>query len=148
MEGIDSEFMIFEGGGHVPFLNLDISDLVSQANFIDKEKYDRVLNGIAEFLFKQVTCEKQATPTAIKDVKKLDVNIYPNPIENELRINMPDVKNWNVEIYDLSGKLIIKNSYLGRQIVQNTSQIPTGIHVVQISDLQTNEVYVGKFIKQ
>ena len=148
MLGIDSEFMIFEKGGHVPFLNLDIKDLVTQVSFIDKNKYNRVLNGIAEFLFKQIDCEKTASPTAIKEVKSLENNIYPNPIQNSLQVNMQEFKAWNLQIFDLSGKKLLQNNFNGSYIHQDVSSLPGGLHIIQVFDIENQDIYTGKFLKQ
>lgn len=51
---------------------------------------------------------------------KLQVNVWPNPTKNivHLKINESIQNGWSYQLYDLSGKLVLKNT-----ITQNTTEI-------------------------
>ncbi|MCO5232602.1 MAG: T9SS type A sorting domain-containing protein [Chitinophagales bacterium] len=149
-QGVQSEFMIFENGGHVPFLNLDIKDLIAQVNFIDKEKYNRVLNGIVDFLFKQIACEKKAvSPTAIFPTNIKEINIQPNPTIDNFYISMPISEKWNFKIYHISGQIVQQGQFSGYNHQVDIAQLAKGIYITEIQNgTENNTTFIGKIIKQ
>lgn len=149
-QGVQSEFMIFEGGGHVPFLNLDIKDLIVQVSFIDKDKYNRVLNGIVDFLFKQVTCEKKdVSPTAIFPTNIQEINILPNPAIDNFYVSMPTSEKWNFKIYHISGQIVQQGQFIGYNHQVDIAQLAKGVYITEIqNDRENNTTFIGKIVKQ
>lgn len=147
--GIDSEFMIYEGGGHVPYLNLD-EELLTSLSLINKRKYNECLNAISDFLFNQITCEKkEAVTTSLSASNHMELSFYPNPVQDIFQISMPENKQWQIQIFDLTGKIALQNSFTGNSYTQFTKALSKGMYIVQISENhENNTTYTGKIIKQ
>lgn len=147
--GIQSELIIYEGGGHVPYLNLD-EELLTSLNLINKKKYDECLAAISSFLFDQLTCEKKTAPvTSVKGGNSIELKFYPNPAAQSFQINMPESRQWQIQIFDVSGKIVLQNSFNGNRYSQSIHGVANGLYIVQISDLQeTDQLYTGKIVKQ
>ncbi len=80
--------------------------------------------------------------TAIKDIlRQFEIEIYPNPVSNQLFIKCPEFKH--VEIYDSKQSLVTKSN---TQKI-STSHLPKGIYFVKIT-LTDNTTYTEKVIKK
>jgi M6 family metalloprotease-like protein len=73
---------------------------------------------------------------------KKDALVYPNPVKDVLNLSLYDVNR--VEIYDLSGRLILSENYPDSEL--NVSSLQQGTYLVKI--FTDNECYSEKFIKQ
>jgi Leucine-rich repeat (LRR) protein len=79
----------------------------------------------------------------IPAIENTNINIYPNPVKDELRIESGDLKIASVEIVDLAGKKIFTfNSQLSTHSI-NVSALPQGIYFVK---LETDKGIVTKKI--
>lgn len=151
--GIRSQDLFYDGLGHVPFLNIDLESFFSQFNLVNQKVYIESMTTIANFLFDQVTCEPKEEeveiPTAIRNSNIQELSFYPNPTSQSFLINMPENNQWEVQIFDLAGKIILRNSFSGNRYSQSVSGLSKGMYVVQITGLQQAEkIYTGKIIKQ
>ncbi len=147
--GINSDFMIFEGGGHVPYMNLEPGDLFSDLDLINEERYQLTLHRIADFLFNQITCEKASeAPTAIFNKSIQTLTAYPNPAEKFVRINMPEYGIWNLEVYNLTGKLVSDSHLQGQSLEFHTENLSKGIYLIKLSDSNNpGKSYLTKITK-
>jgi len=77
-----------------------------------------------------------------------NLKIYPNPVMEELKIELPENKNYTVFKFSIINSLgeIIQNSTNMHQNRIKTSNLPNGIYqiIIEINGKQ----YVSKFIKQ
>ena len=71
------------------------------------------------------------TKTGIEDILSEKLTIYPNPAKDELIIEHGELKIEKVEIYDLSGKIIV-NCQLSTVNSINLSALPQGAYVLMI----------------
>ncbi|MCO5247565.1 MAG: T9SS type A sorting domain-containing protein [Chitinophagales bacterium] len=145
-----SEALFSKGLGHVPFMNLDLGSILKYGlGLINDENYQLTMKVISDFLFDQITCEKrEVTPTGIKNTRFADLSFYPNPIGDNFQITMPEAKSWQVQIFDLSGKMILQNNFQGIRHTQTTQQIHAGLYVIQVFDVNAPEkVFTGKITK-
>ncbi|MBR4787156.1 MAG: C10 family peptidase [Bacteroidales bacterium] len=64
------------------------------------------------------------------------VTIYPNPVSNQLHVSMPlGSQKVDMQIYDLSGKLVRKMSSLSeRECVMDVSSLSSGIYILKVCD--------------
>ena len=74
------------------------------------------------------------------------MNVYPNPVSNQLTIDLVseyDLTNVNVNIYDLTGKVLIQvqvDLAIGsNQIPMDVSRLPKGTFLVHINDGLNNQ---------
>ena len=83
---------------------------------------------------------QSTTVTAIQETDKelLQVKIYPNPASDFLFLDIENSKDPNIQIsiYDISGKLISKETYVAQNnhIGINTQQWQTGSYLLQLSN--------------
>ncbi len=75
-----------------------------------------------------------------------NINIYPNPIQNELYIQSDIIKSAEVSILDISGKLIYHAKMdLSLNTTVNFQKFPKGVYLIQVTDI--NKTYTTKVIK-
>ena len=79
-------------------------------------------------------------PTAVEDVSKLGIVIYPNPTQNTITIDTR--LEIEVEVYDIMGKLIIAND--SKRI--DLSEYPNGVYNLIL--IYNNKRFNTKVIKQ
>lgn len=79
------------------------------------------------------------------------VNIYPNPVKDKLFISLNDIENWNgnIEIYNVTGKLVYSNKLnvnSEKTSSINISDLPNGFYTVKV--ISDNGTFVSKFVKE
>ena len=72
------------------------------------------------------------------------ISIYPNPVKEELKIKSEKLKIKNVEIVNLSGKVLNSQSFTGKSV--NVSALPQGVYFVKLET--DNGIVIQKFIKE
>jgi subtilisin family serine protease len=80
---------------------------------------------------------KFATP--VKTLAALEVKIYPNPSSSSIAIQSNENKKMDVEIINLQGRSVIKNSVLPNEKI-DISQLPTGQYIININEGQRRVV--------
>ncbi len=95
---------------------------------------------------------KITEPKIVTDIKNnnsssIDFNIYPNPVNEKLYINIPNIQDkLFVEIYNIAGQ-IIKNKLVNTQEnFVDVSDLRGGVYLVKVSGTQNKIIY--KIIKQ
>lgn len=110
--GIDNTVKIFLGKGHVPY----------QSN---NDYMDTTVNVVKNFLH-DLICNKGLNTES--EVSSFDVKAFPNPVADNLQIQLPDeFQGGELSLMDLTGKLIIK-----RNIPAFTKQFNLDIHSIQV----------------
>lgn len=77
------------------------------------------------------------------------LRIFPNPVKNELRIEIPtnEIGNYKITIVDLFGKIIMSKIYEHRKTIEiNTTSLKSTFYILQVEI--NNKIYRQKFIKQ
>lgn len=71
-----------------------------------------------------------------------NISLYPNPCSNELHIAISDYSgpNLSIEVYDLSGRIILKNESLNTNIPIDVSKWVKGMYFVKIASLDAQFV--------
>ncbi|MBE9468390.1 MAG: T9SS type A sorting domain-containing protein [Bacteroidetes bacterium] len=84
----------------------------------------------------------------IEDIHKLRINIYPNPVNNQVNIELSD--EWQpekVQLYNIMGRLLKSiNVNKFKNITMNFSDIPKGIYILKLLDKEKFISY--RIIKQ
>ena len=78
-----------------------------------------------------------------------DILIFPNPVSNELTIDLPKNtdSNYIISIFDLTGKIIFRQNYQSNaKTIINTSDLTNSYYLIQIKSL--DKIYWTNFIKQ
>lgn len=75
---------------------------------------------------------------SVSDVDKSDFEIYPNPVKNILYIKNPNFHEFELTIYDLSGKLILNRKNNNSQNLEfDLSSFKSGNYLVEIKSGKT-----------
>lgn len=75
-----------------------------------------------------------------------DVQIYPNPVENELEVKVSGISQYKIEIYNLLGaKLLDVHANSGKIDV---SALSSGMYQLVLVDAQNNPIMLKKFVKK
>ena len=70
---------------------------------------------------------------AIKDNSLNELSIYPNPVVNELTINLPsNIKNADVRIVDVTGRTVSNNNVTINNNKLDVSHLAQGVYIVEI----------------
>jgi len=77
--------------------------------------------------------------------KKNHLKIYPNPIFNELNIEINNNNKINYEIFNAIGQTIIEGNF-SKSIKINNAKLPKGIYFIKL--INGNEILVNKIIKE
>jgi hypothetical protein len=79
-------------------------------------------------------------------VKQLDLEIYPNPVNNNININVANINSFDYSIYNITGK-IIKQGHSGNSSIKiDVSDMNRGVYILRIMNEEKSSIY--KFIKQ
>lgn len=74
-----------------------------------------------------------------------NLTVSPNPTAGNIDINRIDNLQFTIEIYDLTGKLMMKEK---QQAQIDISAFQSGIYFIKIIDNQTNISTIKKIVKQ
>ena len=130
-QGIYYQFDSYTGGDHPPFAN---STSIRQDN----------KDSLAMFLYNILDCNPSnlkkpsqktcaTNPTGIAQLQKANVSaIYPNPVSSLLTIEVDDVENSYISIFNVTGQLMIKerlNNYIHKM---DLSDLNSGVYILKI----------------
>jgi hypothetical protein len=114
-------------------------DLYSYSPVIVNTKYN--LTGIITYAFSEFRLlPRSANDISIfvgfNDNNKLQFELYPNPAQDVLNIQLPEIaNNIIVEMTDLSGKLIRSQQFNASQLIQiETNNLAKGMYLVRITN--------------
>lgn len=146
--GIPSTFISYDKAGHVPFLNLDLESLFSQFHIVNIEIFDETIQKSIDLIYPMITCEKNTTATNIASINIQELNFYPNPVIDEVLIQTPEHKKWDLKISNLEGKTIQEHQFIGSQYHINLKSLYTGMYILHLVDQENpGTLWMNKFIK-
>jgi len=117
------------------------------------KKYKPTVNGIytvkVVFLIqKGNTCNKTSTAFDLKNVgignriEQDKIEFYPNPASNIITIkSMQDLMQLNIEIYDLSGKLIMNKLIFKDNLTIDINDIQSGVYMLKIKHNDASQIH-------
>ena len=74
-----------------------------------------------------------------------DIRIYPNPVVNDLQVDMADYANKTIIITDVMGKKVLAKKLTNTHSVFSISNLPPGTYQVNVVE-GTRSVYVSKIV--
>ena len=87
------------------------------------------------------------SPVAVAERTNLAVlDIYPNPSSDEVNIRMSKSSNWNIEILDTKGRLVLSQTVQSDRMV--LSNLPSGLYLARVTDKSNNLTKPFSVIKQ
>ena len=81
--------------------------------------------------------------SSVHELSNSIINIYPNPANDVVNIDIEGKLDYLLAIYDLEGKLI-ESSKNSRQI--KVELIPIGTYILKIKDLKSGQKIVEKIV--
>ncbi|WP_312299540.1 T9SS-dependent choice-of-anchor J family protein [Chryseobacterium sp.] len=113
-------------------ITIPLTSLIGQANV--KIAFNYIGNDGAQWRIDDISVTATTLGVSEDKLKNDDLLVYPNPVADSFRLNMPKTygKNTSIEIVDMTGKSVktfetAKESY-------NISDLPRGIYFIVISD--------------
>ena len=92
-----------------------------------------------------ISCASAALPVnEIKEMSK-NITVYPNPASEFLNISGYNNLALNMEIYDVTGKLAMKEAINGIKTRVDISSLPNGIYIYQLNTLDGENVKSSRF---
>ncbi len=85
--------------------------------------------------------------TGINEQNDLSTRIYPNPVYNNLVINLNDNNTADVKILNCLGQKLIEDKIIGKQKIININSLNSGVYFIRI-ETADHKVITKKFIKQ
>jgi uncharacterized repeat protein (TIGR02059 family) len=74
------------------------------------------------------------TMTAIRKSAESNIEIYPNPASDELTISSADFKPTQIDVFDVTGNLVISRKTVGEPVLHIPVHLPGGMYFVKISN--------------
>ncbi|MBN2638751.1 MAG: T9SS type A sorting domain-containing protein [Bacteroidales bacterium] len=96
-----------------------------------------------------VVDENKGTVTDIKTNQEVKFIIYPNPVQNRLTIQLdenPDASGVDVELYDLTGKLLMTKTVFEKTVRFEMQFLNKGVYLLRIT--QKGKLSIKKVMKQ
>lgn len=101
-----------------------------------------LING--SWMIRPVLGDSLRFPTSVHDLKAPVVNVFPNPVEDLLRVQS-DIEWHTYQLYDLQGRMLAKGSGLNEGI--STGWLQTGMYLLRLSDSH-GRTHTSRFIRR
>ena len=92
------------------------------------------------------SCEDTWPLSVANIVTDLGVSLYPNPIQNELRIDKGNNGELTIEITDNTGKVVFQKTATAQLTLVDMSDLASGIYIVKMSN--NNGTAIEKVVKK
>ncbi len=101
--------------------------------------------------FRVLSCREtgETTNEELEDVKSVKLNLYPNPVKDELSLNVNQGENIvSYSVFDITGKIVKEVSFTTKSNQQkvNLNDLEKGIYLVKVATEKEN--YTEKIIKE
>ncbi len=74
------------------------------------------------------------------------IGVYPNPVSENLHVDMAGIPNGNIQMFDLTGKKVAQYKLDEKVTRINITQLAKGLYVYQLSDESNATLKTGKFV--
>jgi N-acetylneuraminic acid mutarotase len=96
------------------------------------------------YIFWRDTFDILIEPTSIQDIREQMIRIYPNPTKDIINIEIKNINNATIEIYNVSGWLVFSKKLNSKVEKIDITGFPKGIYIVKV--IQDSAVNVGKVV--
>ncbi|HMK27314.1 MAG TPA: PQQ-dependent sugar dehydrogenase [Chitinophagaceae bacterium] len=85
----------------------------------------------------------------VEDLNNKTIDVYPNPASTYIIIyNYRDITNRTIEMFDLHGRIMIRQKVMGTATRLETGSIPNGLYVLKVTDEKGRVLRVEKIVIQ
>lgn len=88
----------------------------------------------------------EAKPVGVLTIDQSNLKIYPNPVNDEITVEIQVASS--IQIMDLTGRKMIEQQHQNNISVIDVSGLKSGIYLIRINSLQSQDVLVRKIIVQ
>ena len=134
-DGIHAKFKLSSGGEEIIFSNEDgsIIDSLTYGEQSTNVAYARVPNGTGDFVFQIPTFNKTNDITGVFDPENNPFNIYPNPVSDQLNIELSEINNNGiVKVLDQNGQTVLQKNITSQSGALNISNLKSGLYIIQV----------------
>ena len=82
---------------------------------------------------------------AVSGFNDKNLTVYPNPVNDKLVLTSSSISTYEWQLIDLKGRLL-KSGYLNNQLKIDTSDLPSGMHILFVKNIEGTSIY--KILKQ
>jgi uncharacterized repeat protein (TIGR01451 family) len=86
-------------------------------------------------------------PTGLSSASPLNFELYPNPAEDEIQIKSSHLKGGHLNIYDISGRLLLKIEMESDEELIPVRSLCQGVYIAELSSVNSKPFQI-KFIKK
>ena len=76
------------------------------------------------------------------------VELFPNPAEDQLNLILPDYSNYNIKIFNLQGQKLIDRFSNNKEVLIDISTLENGTYLLNIKSTLNQKTITKKIIKQ
>ena len=89
------------------------------------------------------------TLTDVENIENRQVNIFPNPVTTNLKVNLTEPVTGILSVYNTTGQLMKKEPVKDVSFIRtDVSGLPSGTYILVITDNGSSKRYKGRFIKR
>lgn len=125
----------------LPWLNYQLKGICAQGNVFDTQ-----IVSDSAITFQKNCIQCNPLENASLELNKDEIVLYPNPAKDFVKISGLTNKEYEVQIFDVTSKLIFTSKFNGVFNI-DVSKFASGIYLYEINDA-LNKTAKGKFIKQ
>ncbi len=119
-------------------IEITVSNIITQGEtvVVTYNKENEITNIDSKKLLdfaEEVTVVNNSELTGIKTIAESSIKISPNPVNNILRIEMPELTTYQISIIDITGKKIIEKTINGKGNI-DTKTLNNGIYILNVND--------------
>lgn len=97
-------------------------------------------------IYDQALASVDEAPTSVTPQNKLVV--YPNPTTDETLVSLNYTGTFELQVIDITGKVVFSKNFMGDQYNFNVEQLPGGIYTVTVKDIHTGKRFAEKLVKK
>ena len=88
----------------------------------------------------------EATPVGLFDVISSEMNIWPNPASDKVNISFNNSDSHSCKVVDLTGSVLLSADLNNQHNVLELGNLKSGIYLLSVKNLVTNEVIIKKIL--
>ena len=77
-----------------------------------------------------------------------DIELFPNPSEEQIKLLLPDYSNYRIKVFDLKGQKIIDRVSNKKEVLIDVSILEKGTYLININSLLNQKTVTKKIIKR
>ena len=78
--------------------------------------------------------------------KLFPILYYPNPFETSFNVRLPEIRNFRLTVFDMSGKLVFSNNYVSaKECSVQTETWKSGMYLIKLES--DNQLFTSRMVK-